>query len=175
MMTAFEDVENVAESGSLGGGDDADARRQGWDRVLALSGEETFGFELSFELLEGQLKGSSTFGFEVFGGDLKFAAIFVDGDASADNDLKAVGRLESQKLRRRAEHYDFDLGIAVFEREIKMAGIRGTEVGDLAFHPGVGVFAFDMSADGGDQVADLPYPALGRAEGESHLVREGRH
>ena len=145
------------------------------NRLFAFGGEETFGFELGFELLEGQLERSGAFGFDVFGGDLKLAAIFVDGDASADDDLKAIGRLEPKQPCRRAEHHDFDLSVAIFQSEIKMAGLGSAEVGNFAFHPGVGIFALDVGADGGDQVADLPHSAFGRAEGESHLVGEGGH
>ena len=56
-----------------------------------------------------------------------------------------------------------------------MSGVGGAEVGDFAFDPGVGVFALDVGADGGDQVADIPDAALGGAESKAELVGEGRH
>jgi len=53
MVAALEHIENVAESGGLRRCDHADARRKGWDRLLAFGGEQTFSFEFGLELLEG--------------------------------------------------------------------------------------------------------------------------
>ena len=38
---------------------------------LALGGEQAFGFELGFELLERQLQRAGAFGFDVFGRNLQ--------------------------------------------------------------------------------------------------------
>ena len=54
-----------------------------------------------------------------------------------------------------------------------MAGIGGAEIGNFAFDPSVRIFALDMGADGGDQVAHFPDAALGWAETEAHLIGEG--
>jgi len=56
-----------------------------------------------------------------------------------------------------------------------MSGLGNTEVGDFAFDPGVGIFAFNVSADGGDQLADFPHAAVGRAESEAELIGERGH
>jgi len=167
MMAALEDVENIAKGRGLCGGHDTNPRWKLRNRLLAFGGEEAFGFQLGFELLEGELKRSGAFGFDVFGGDLQFAAIFVDGDASADDNLETVCGTEAQKAGRRAEHDDLNLGVSVFEGEVEVSGVGGAEVGDFAFDPGVGIFAFDVRADGGDEVADFPDAALWRAEGEA--------
>ena len=135
--------------------------------------EQAFGFQFGLKLFEGELQRAGAFGLDVFGGDLKFAAIFVDGYAAADDDLQTVGGAKAKQARGRAEHDHANLGVAVFQGEIKMAGIGGAEIGDFAFDPGVGIFALDVGADGGDQVANFPDAALGRAEAESHLVGEG--
>ncbi len=42
-----------------------------------------------------------------------------------------------------------------------MAGVGGPEVGDLAFHPDVGVLALERGPRRADQVADAPHPARG--------------
>ena len=160
---ACADVTRPMREGSVGIG------------FLALGGEQAFGFEFGFELLEGELQRAGAFGLDVFGGNLEFAAIFVDGDAAADNHLQAVGGAEAQQARGGAEHHDANLCVAIFQREVEMAGIGRAEVGDLAFHPRVGIFALDMRANGRDQFADFPDPALGRAEAEAHLVGERRH
>ena len=109
MMAALEHVENVAQRGGLRRCDNADARGQRWDRLLAFGGEQAFGFEFGLELLEGQLQRTGAFGLDVFGRNLQFAAIFVDGDASAHDDLQAVGGAKAQQARRRAEHHDANL------------------------------------------------------------------
>ena len=102
MMAALEDVENVAKRRSLRGGDDADARREARDRLLALGCEKAFGFEFGFELFEGELQRSCAFGFDVFGGNLEFAAIFVDGDAPADDTCSpSAGRKRSSRAEER--------------------------------------------------------------------------
>ena len=137
-----------------------------WNGFLALGGEEAFGFELGFELFEGQLQRSGAFGLDVFRRDLQFAAIFVDGDAPANDDLQAVGGTKTKQARGGAEHHDANLSVAVFEGEVEMSGLGGAEIRNFAFDPGIGIFAFDVGADGGDQVANLPYAAVGGAEVE---------
>src|SRR4029077_5394672 len=121
-------------------GYDADARRERGDRFLAFGGEQPFGFELGFELLECELKRSGTFGLDVFSGDLQLAAILVNGDAAADDDLQAVGGTKAEQARRGAEHHDTNLGVAVFQGEVKMSGLGSAKVRNFAFDPGIGKF-----------------------------------
>ena len=144
------------------------------ESAFCARGEEAFGFQLGFELFERQLQGAGAFGFDVLGRNLQLAAIFVNGDAAANDYLQAVGGTEAQQTRRRAEHHDANLGVAVFQGEIKMARIGSPEVGNFAFDPCVGIFAFDVRADGGHQIADFPDAAVGRPKAESHLVAD-RH
>ena len=56
-----------------------------------------------------------------------------------------------------------------------MTGFGRAEIGDFTFHPCVGILPLDVSADGSDQVMDLPNAPFGRAEVEAHLVGEGGH
>ena len=53
--------------------------------------------ELGFELLESQLQRSRALRLDVFGRDLQFAAILVDGDAPANHNLQSVGGTEAQQ------------------------------------------------------------------------------
>src|SRR5436309_372352 len=111
MVAALENVEDVAQRSRLSRRYNADAGRKRWNLFLALGCEESFGFELGFELLECQLERSRSFGLEIFGGNLQFAAILVDGDASAGDYLQAVGGAETQQPGRRTEHHYTNLGV----------------------------------------------------------------
>ena len=84
----------------------------------------------------------------------------VDGDAAADEDGEAVRGAEAEEHGLAAEEHDGELGFAVLESEVDVAGGRGAAVGDLAFDPEVGVVGFDVLADVGDEVADGPDAAL---------------
>ena len=52
---AAENADNVADGGTGGRGDEADAAREDRQGLLAGFGEEAFGFEALFQLVEGQL------------------------------------------------------------------------------------------------------------------------
>jgi hypothetical protein len=174
LVPSLEDVEHVLHSGATRRSNYPDAVRHRGHGTFAGRVEEAFFGELCLELFEGDLECTCAFWFEVFSGELQFAARFVDGDASAGDDLEAVRGLESQQPRLSAEHDDAKLGIAVFQSEIEMSGFGRAVVGDLAFHVDVCVFALDRGADGADEVADGPY-ASGRSleeKGELGLFRQ---
>jgi len=59
------------------------------------------------------------------------------------------------------------LGVAIFQGEVEMAGFGSAKVGDFAFDPSIGVFAFDVGADCGDQVADFPDSTVRGSEVEA--------
>ena len=111
-------------------------------------------------------KGAGAAGLEGFGDELELAAGLVDGDAAACQDGEAVLRAEAEEQGLAAEEHDRKLGVAIFEREIDVAGGRGPAVGDLAFDPDVVVVAFELLADAGDQVANGPDAALGGGSGQ---------
>src|SRR5580698_674354 len=170
MVAAGDDVENVAERGGLSRSYDADPCGEGWDRLFASRVEQSFGFELALELFESELQRARALGFDVLGGDLQLASIFVNRDASAHDDLQAIRGTKAQQPCRGAEHDYANLSVAVFEGEVKMSGVGSAKVRNFAFHPGVVIFAFDVRADGADQVTDFPDPPLEGVEAESHLV-----
>jgi hypothetical protein len=58
-----------------------------------------------------------------------------------------------------------ELGFAVLESEVDVAGGSGAAVGDLAFDPEIGEGSFDLLADVGDEGADGPDAALGDCGG----------
>ena len=88
--------------------------------------------------------------------------------------MQAVARLEANAPRAVAEEHRADLRVGVLQREVGVPRAVDLEVGDLAFHPHVPVFALKMRAHCGDQIADDPYTAIGRFEGKPKLINE-RH
>ncbi len=159
-VAATDDVEDVADDGAAGGGDDSEAGGIGRERALAGRVEEALGAEAVGELLEGELEGAVAAWLHGLGDELELAASVVDGDAAADQDGEAVGGTETEELRLAAEEDDRELGLAILEREIDVAGGRGAAVGDLAFDPEVGVTELDALADVGDEGAYAPDTAF---------------
>ena len=155
-MAAGDDVEEVANDGAGGRGDDADGAGKGGQGALAVGVEEAFGFEALLELLEGELQRACADGLHGFGDELHLAALLVDADAAADQDVEAVFRAEAEQHGLAAEENDGELGVGVFEGEVDVAGGRGAEVGDFAFDPDVAVLLLD-------EFADLARPVRGRA------------
>src|SRR4051794_36614214 len=51
-----------------------------------------------------------------------------------------------------------------------MPGIVRAKIRDLAFHPGLAVFTFDVRAHRRNQVAHCPNAAFGRAKAEAELI-----
>ena len=173
-MAAGDDGEEVADDCAGGRGDDADGAGKGGQGALASGVEEAFGFEALLELLEGELEGASADGFHGFGDELHLAALLVDADAAADEDVEAVFRAEAEKHGLAAEEDDGELGVGVFEGEVDVAGGSGAVVGDFAFDPDVAVLLLDEFADVGDEVADGPDAAGGAwfVEGQAELGLE---
>ena len=133
------------EDGAAGGGDDADGAREGGQRALAGGVEEAFGEQAGFELFEGELESAGAARLEGFGDELELAARLVDGDAAAGEDGEAVLRAEAEEQGLAAEENDRELGFAILECEVDVAGGRGAAVGDLAFDPDVVVFALELA------------------------------
>jgi hypothetical protein len=73
-----------------------------------------------------------------------------------------------------AEHHQAELGIAILESEIQVAGFSGAEVGNFTFHPHIGVAALHGGANRADQISHVPDPPRGRLfKGESELAFRG--
>ena len=90
---ASDDVEEVADGGAGGGGDEADAAGEGRERFFAGGVEEAFGSELVLELLEGELERAESFGEELGDDELVLAAFFVHADFAEREDCEAVGEV----------------------------------------------------------------------------------
>ena len=79
----FEDLQHVADHGSGGRRYDADPFGQRGQRPLTARREETLSFQLLFQLLEGELQGAESLGFQGLHNHLQFAASVVVVDAAA--------------------------------------------------------------------------------------------
>ena len=146
-VAAAGDVEEVADDGAGGRGDDADGARECGQRALARGVEEAFGLEAFLELLKGELERAGANGLQGFGDELHLAALVVDADAAASEDVLAVFRAEAEQRGLAAEEDDGKLGVGVLQGEVNVAGGRGAQVGDFALDPNVGVLGFDDLAD----------------------------
>jgi len=180
IVAAIADVEEVADDGSGGRGDDADAMGEGGERPLALRIEEALSLETSFELFEGDLERPCTDRLHELGDELHLTALFEDGYFAANEDVQAVFWTEAKQRCLATEENGGELGVAVFECEISVPGGGGAVVGDFALEPEIGVFALDGFADIAYEFADGPDAALGRDwrgfggfEGEAELTGLG--
>src|SRR5262249_8775682 len=174
-MASRQYVKHVVQGSAARRGDDTDSTRQLRHRLFSGGIKQTFLCQFVLELLESQLQGSSTHRLQKFGGELQFAALVVDGDPSAGDDLHAIVRLEAQQPCLHAEHHNAQESVAIFERKVKMAGFGGAKVGNLAFHPDICVAALHRGAHGADQISHAPDSTRWRLrESEIELVAE-RH
>jgi hypothetical protein len=127
---------------------------EGGQGAFAGGVEEAFCEEAGFELVEGLEEGAGAAELEGFGDELELAARLVDGDGAAGADFVAVFGAEAKEGGLAAEEDDGELGFAVFEGEVEVAGGCGAEVGDLAFYGYGTVLGFDLGADLGDEGSD---------------------
>jgi len=77
-------------------------RKQG-QRLLAIGVEEAFGLEPLLELLEGKLQRSSADRLHGFGYQLQLAALLIDADAAAHQDVQSILGPEAEKHGLAAE------------------------------------------------------------------------
>ena len=97
-----------------GRGDDADAARKRRQRPLAFRVKEAFALELPLDLLEGQLERPRAHGLDVFGDNLHLAALLVDRQPAAQQDVQAIFRTEAEQPGLAAEKHHRELCRIVF-------------------------------------------------------------
>jgi hypothetical protein len=173
-VAAGDDVEEVANDRSGWRGDDADGAGKCREWALAGCVEEAFGLEALLQLFECELERACSDGLHSFCDELELAALLVDADAAADEDVEAILGAKAEEHGLAAKENDGQLRVGVLEREVEMAGGGGAVVGDFAFDPDVAVLFFDEFADLGDELADGPDAArrVRRVECEVELRRE---
>ena len=127
-MAAADDVQKVADYGSGGRGDNSHGARKGGQGALAGGVEEAFGFQAFLELLKGQLQRARAHRFHGLGHQLHLTALFIDAHLAANQHMQTVFRAEAQQHGIAPEENHGQLGVGVFEGEVKVARGRGTEV-----------------------------------------------
>src|SRR5207245_8712112 len=132
---AADDAQHVADGGAGRRGDDADLPRKLRERPLAPGVEEALGLEPRLELLDGDLERAEPLRLHELDDHLVFPAGGVDLEAPERQHVQAVLGLEADAAQAVPEEHDADLGLVVFEREVRVAGAGDTEIADLALDP----------------------------------------
>ncbi len=128
-------VEDIADDGAGGRGDDADGARQVGQLALALGSEEALGGELAAAVLEQGHEGAGAGRFDLLDDDLVFARAREGGEAARRDDLEAFLRLELQPGEAGLPDDGVERGVLVLKGEIGVAGgVDATEAGDFAAH-----------------------------------------
>ena len=156
-----QDLDEVANHRAFGRRDDADAGREAGQRAFSRGIEKPFGQQLLLELLEGELQRAVTLRLDGFDDELILAALLVDIDAAAHQNLHAILRLELQPPVRELPADAFDLRVGVLESEVAMAAGNELCAGDFARDPDVGEAAFERGANGVAQFAQRADAAFG--------------
>ena len=128
-------MQNVADRGAGGRGDDADAPGKARQRALAFRGEQTFRCEFRAQLLELPLQGSEAGVFHVIDDELVLAARLVQPDAGPYQHLLAIPRREGTQHISLPEHGAANLRGGIFEGEIPVPGAGSREIGDFRLEP----------------------------------------
>jgi hypothetical protein len=140
-------------------------------RLFTAGVEKAAGFEARFKLFEGDLQRTGADRLQEFGNKLHLAALLIDGDFTAQEDVQTVGGTKAEQRCLPTKEHSRQLSIAILEGEVDVTGRGGAEIGNFAFDPEVAVFALDVDAHLTDQIADLPDAARhGRLEGEAKLA-----
>ncbi len=120
--------------------------------------------EFALEFFKGSLQGAVPGFLHAFRDQLVVAARLVQADPAANQYLHAFLRLEAQQLVAVAEHGAPDLGTAVLESEIQVAGRGAGEVGEFSLEPDARQALFQQLAcclvQPGDRV-DVPFRGAG--------------
>ncbi len=169
---ARKDFDEIANDGAFGRGHDADAEGKARQRPFSRGFEKAFFEEFLFELFKGELKRALALRLDGFDDELVFAALFVDIDAAAHEDLHAVLRLEFQAPVRELPADAFDLRVGVLKREVAVAAGHELRAGDFAGDPDVGEAAVERGADAVAQFAQGEDAAFGD-EAEGVLFHQG--
>ena len=106
---------------------------------------------------------------------MQLAALIVDRDPAAGDDLHSVVGFEAQQAGLHSKHDHPQQGIAIFQSKVEVPGFGAAEIRNLSFDPDVGIAALHRSADGPNQVGNMPNTPRRRlsAKSKTELVFQG--
>ena len=149
-------VNDIAQGRAGGRGHHAHAARVFGQGPFECRVEQSFGGELAFEGVKGDLQGAFAEGFDGADHQLALAAGFVEGGVGLEEDLAAVLEERAGGAGVVAETDALHLGGGVFEREIDMTRTLGAQVADLARDPHPADVFFQKPFEGRGQLRDGP-------------------
>jgi hypothetical protein len=115
-----EAVQDVADHGAGGRGDDADHLGQERQELLSRLVEQAFGGELALAFLQQCHQRADAGGLERLDHDLVFRRAGEGGQPAGGDDLEPFLRLETHPCMSGLPDHRLDLGALVLEREIAM-------------------------------------------------------
>ncbi len=149
-----EHADDVADHRAGGRTDDPDPLRMRRQRHLAFGAEQAFGAELFLQRLEGQAQGAITGRLDRVENQLIVATAFEQRDLAAHLDRQAILQGLAYASGVLPEQRAANLGAAVLEGEIDMAGGRAGEVGDFAFDPDIAEHVLQQHPRAAVELAD---------------------
>src|SRR5439155_5806523 len=130
-----------------------------WERPFAVLGKETFGLKFVFELGKGQLQRAQALRLHRPHDELILPTRFVNRQIALQDELLPILEKLPVAHRRPAEQHAAQLSSAIFEREVKVAGGLGAQVGDFAGDPNLAQLLLEQPPDRRRQFADAQHPA----------------
>ena len=128
-------MQNVADRGTRGRGDDADTPGQPWQAAFAGGVEQSLELQFGAQFLELPLQCTEAGVFHVVDHELEFPTRLVQPNAGPHQYLLAVPRRKGRKHVSLPEHGASDLRGGVLEREIPMTRSGPREIGYLRLQP----------------------------------------
>lgn len=158
---------HILHGGAGGRSDHPNAARQDGNGPLQHRVEQSLGLQLRFQRLQRSQLGAQTCGLHVLADQLQVAARRVDAEARPHTDLIAIVWHRFDQPVGGLEHRRAQLGFAVLQREVPVAGRGARKVGDFTFDPHRAEVGFDDVAqkaaqfgngvDGREESGCIPY------------------
>ena len=161
---SLQHVENVANRRAIRGSNHPDAARKHRNCALQLCGEQSFGLQTGFRLLERQLQRAGPNRFERIGYQLVLALRLVHAQTAAGAHLHSILRAKANPLIAAAITGRAHLREFILQGEVPMTGVVRAKVRDLAFDPHAHEAILERRANLRRQFRDADGPSLSFVE-----------
>ena len=149
-----DSVEDVADDGAGGRGDDADDARHVGDRLLVFRIKQALGGELLLALFEQLHQRAGAGGAHGAGDQLIGRAALIGREAPRGDNFEAFFGTEGQALDLAAPHDRVEHGLVVFQVGIHVAGLGEGHPAQLAAHDDVVIVRLDRPLQAGGEFGD---------------------